>query len=65
VRDPELFTAVGIADGSILDRHSARLTPTRSSSAMRAMHSSSASCTKSIGSIAHASRVRTRSPMTS
>jgi uncharacterized protein (DUF885 family) len=27
MRDPELFTQVGIADGSILDRHSARLTP--------------------------------------
>lgn len=27
MRDPELFTEVGIADGSILDRHSARLTP--------------------------------------
>ena len=27
MRNPELFTAVGIADGSILDRHSDKLTP--------------------------------------
>jgi len=27
MRNPELFTEVGIADGSILDRHSARLAP--------------------------------------